>query len=202
MNVWRENFVGLLPQWFQINTCRYLMPGSSEEVIGSFWEQICKGWIKSNGNISVVLKWLYYLQWTHFHSFNIIIPHLYHLLPDLLKVSYTISASTSVDVQHWPPYSTNNRFSCVVTQTVNAAYSCNCLCNHICPSLREWDDTCWQWKNSYCWYCQGSPSLQAMGGTGTSAILIRFESMRLWSLCQNERTTARETLEHGWLFIP
>jgi len=40
---------------------------------------------------------------------------VYHLLPNLWKASYTISASTSVDVQQWLPYSTNNRLSCVVT---------------------------------------------------------------------------------------
>jgi len=32
-----------------------------------------------------------------------------------------------------------------------------------------------------------------MGDTGTTAILTRYESMRLWSFRQNERTTARDT---------
>ena len=50
----------------------------------------------------------------HLHSFNIISPHVYHLLPNLWKASYTISASTSVDLQQWQPNSTNNRLSCVL----------------------------------------------------------------------------------------
>jgi hypothetical protein len=49
------------------------------------------------------------------HSFSIIVPHVYHLLPNLWKVSYAIRASTSVDVQQWPPYSMNNLHSRVVT---------------------------------------------------------------------------------------
>jgi hypothetical protein len=42
-------------------------------------------------------------------------PHVYNLLTNLWKASYTISASTSVDVQQWPPYSTNKLRSRVVT---------------------------------------------------------------------------------------
>jgi hypothetical protein len=38
------------------------------------WLSKYKCWIKIIGNASVVLKWLYYLRYTHLHSFNIIIP--------------------------------------------------------------------------------------------------------------------------------
>ena len=41
--------------------------------------------------------------------------HAIMILFNPWKASYTISASTSVDVQQWPPYSTNNRLSCVLT---------------------------------------------------------------------------------------
>jgi hypothetical protein len=37
------------------------------------------------------------------HSFYIIARHMYHLLLNLWKESYNISASTSVDVQQWRP---------------------------------------------------------------------------------------------------
>jgi hypothetical protein len=79
-----------------------------------FWKD--KGWIKGSGNTSIVLKWLCYLKKTNLQSFNTIVPPLpvYNLLPDSCKALYTISASTSVDVQQWPPYSTNNLLSCVV----------------------------------------------------------------------------------------
>jgi hypothetical protein len=34
-----------------------------------------------------------------------------------------------------------------------------------------------------------------MMDTGTSAVLTRYESLRVWSLHQNERTTTRDTLQ-------
>ena len=39
-------------------------------------------------------------------------PLIYHLLPNVWKVSYTISAS--IFVPYWPPYSTDKFISCVV----------------------------------------------------------------------------------------
>jgi hypothetical protein len=36
----------------------------------------------------------------------------------------------------------------------------------------------------------------AMGDAGTSTIFTWYESMQLWSLRQNERTTVRDTLQH------
>jgi hypothetical protein len=44
-------------------------------------------------------------------------------------------------------------------------------------------------------HCQESPPL-AMGDTGISALCTRYESVRVQSLRQNERTTARDTLQH------
>ena len=39
---------------------------------------------------------------------------IYHLLPNVWKASYTISASICVDVRYWPLYSTDKFISCVV----------------------------------------------------------------------------------------
>jgi hypothetical protein len=64
------------------------------------------------------------------HSFNIIAPHVYHLLPNLWKASYSISASTSSDVQQWPPYSTGNLLSYARTCPSQFPH------NHIRPRLR------------------------------------------------------------------
>ena len=69
---------------------------------------IYKGWIKNNGNSFIFLAWLYSL------GYNIYVPYIqysrpliYHLLPNVWKVSYTIRASMFVDVPYWPPYSTD-----------------------------------------------------------------------------------------------
>ena len=39
------------------------------------------------------------------HTFNIVAPLIYHLLPSVWKASYTISATIFVDVPYSPPYS-------------------------------------------------------------------------------------------------
>ena len=41
-------------------------------------------------------------------------PLIYHLLPNVWKTSYTISASNFVDVPYWPPYRTDKFFSCII----------------------------------------------------------------------------------------
>ena len=57
----------------------------------------------------------------HLCTFNIEAYLIYHLLPNVWKASYTISASIFVDVPYWPPYSTNKLISCVV-QSVSQWY--------------------------------------------------------------------------------
>ena len=49
----------------------------------------------------------------------------------------------------------------------------------------------WKCKESYCCCCHGPLVLLAMGDSGTSILLTRYECIQLWSLFQNERTTAR-----------
>jgi hypothetical protein len=118
----------------------------------------------------------------------------------LWKASYTISVSTSINVQQWLPYSMNNLLSCVV----------------MCPSqwffylgeeiISTWTHIRWVgWMFQYLplWAVKDildsvssmSPRILplAIGDIGTSAILTQYESRRLWSLHQNERITARDT---------
>ena len=50
----------------------------------------------------------------HLCIFNIVALLIYHLLPNVWKASYTISASIFVDVPYWPPYSTDKFISCIL----------------------------------------------------------------------------------------
>ena len=50
----------------------------------------------------------------HLCTFNIVTPLIYHLLPNVWKALYTISASIFVDVPYWQHYSTDKLISCVV----------------------------------------------------------------------------------------
>jgi hypothetical protein len=119
------------------------------------------------------------------------------------RALYNISASTYVDIEQWPPYSMNNLLSCVIT------CASQWLFHFDEEIIIAWDhiESVWrmfqylpspslQWKGSYFWHWLGSPSPLVVGDTGTSAILIWYESMHLWSLHQNEWTTVRDTLHH------
>ena len=41
-------------------------------------------------------------------------PLIYHILSNVWKASYTISATIFVDIPYWPPYSTDKFISCVI----------------------------------------------------------------------------------------
>ena len=69
--------------------------------------------MKSNDNSLIFLTWLY-SQGTIFMYLHYSHPLIYHLLPNVWKVSYTISASIFVDVPYWQPYSTEKSIYCVV----------------------------------------------------------------------------------------
>ena len=59
----------------------------------------------------------------------------------------------------------------------------------------------WQCKESHHCCCHAPLVLLTMGDSGTSTVLIRYESMRLQSLCQSERTTARDPVQHKrWIY--
>ena len=72
-----------------------------------------KGLIKSNGNSSIFLTWLY-SQGTTFMYLHYSLPLVYYLLPNVWKASYTVRASIFVDVPYWLPYSMDNFIPCVV----------------------------------------------------------------------------------------
>ena len=59
----------------------------------------------------------------------------------------------------------------------------------------------WQCKE---WHrcCHGPLELLVMGDSGTATVLTRYESMRLRSLLQIERTTARDPVQHKrWTYL-
>jgi hypothetical protein len=126
-----------------------------------------------------------------------------HLLPNLWKALYNISESTSVDVQQWPLYSTNNLFSCPVTcssqwffhfgEEIITARTHIGWVERMFPYLPLPATYC---RSPYCWHWKGSPSPLAMGDTRISAIISRYQSVRLWSLRQIGRTTARDKLRY------
>ena len=59
----------------------------------------------------------------------------------------------------------------------------------------------WQCKESHRCCCHGPLVPLAIGDSGTSIVLTLYGSMRLWSLRQSERTTARDPVQHQrWTF--
>ena len=60
----------------------------------------------------------------HLCSFNIVAPIIYHLLPNVWKASYTISASIFVDVPYRPVYCTDKFISCVVPGPSQWSFHC------------------------------------------------------------------------------
>ena len=131
-------------------------------------------------------------------TFNIVSPFpIYHILPNVWKASYTISASIFVDV-YWPSYITDKFISCVVLGPSQWFFHFG---EEIIITWTQGGTTTfggtephhssWQCKESHrC--CHGSLAPLTMGDSGTSTILTRYESMRLRSLHQSERTTARD----------
>jgi hypothetical protein len=131
-------------------------------------------------------------------------PHVHHLLPNLWKASYTIIVSTAVDVQQWPPYSTNSHLYCVVTRPSQLFFHFGE--DVIIVFVRQSEvsnDTCWQRTPSPFMTIQGlilltlsRSSFAAGNGRYWNIRRTRYESVQLWPLRQNERTTARDKLQH------
>ena len=61
---------------------------------------------------------------------------------------------------------------------------------------REPHHSSWQCKESHRCSCLGHRAPLAMGDSGTSTVLTRYESMRLRSLGKSETTTARYPTQH------
>ena len=91
-------------------------------------------------------------------------------------------------------------------QTVSAAHYWTFLHHHLRREFRrkreqllggiEPHHSSWQCKESHRCCCHGPLAPLAMGDSGTSTVLTRCESIRLRSLRQNERTTARGPVLH------
>ena len=64
------------------------------------------------------------------------------------------------------------------------------------PGGTESHHSSWQCQESHRCCCHGSLEPLAMGDSGTFTVLIRYESMRLRSLRQSKRTTARGPVQH------
>ena len=95
-------------------------------------------------------------------------------------------------------------------QTVNAAQYCTFLQHHIRPVLRRkrrhlvvrnptilLDNA-----RSHRCCCHGLLAPLAMGDSGTSTVVNRYEPMRLRSLRQSKRTIARDPVQHKRLTYP
>ena len=131
----------------------------------------------------------------HLCTFNIVVPLIYHLLPNVWKASYrpTINKSIFVDVPYWPLYSTDEFISCVVLGPSQWFFHFD---GEIVIARTQEKTTrlggtvphhsSWQCKESHRW-CHGPPAPLAMRDTGTSTVLTGYESMRLrWYLRQSE----------------
>ena len=134
-------------------------------------------------------------------------PLVYSLLPNVWTAVYTISTSIFADVPYWLPYSTDKFFSCVVPcpshwffyfgEEILIAWT------HEKQTLggTESHYSSWQCKASHL-CCHGALALLAMGDSGTSTVLTRYESTWLWYLHHNERTTVRDPVQHKrWTYL-
>ena len=113
---------------------------------------------------------------------------IYHLLLNVQKASYTISASIFVDVPYWTPYTTDKCFSCVAPGPSQWVFHFGeeiviARTQEKTTTLggTEPHHSSWQCKKSHrC--CYGPLAPLAMGDSGTSTVLTRNVS----------------TLRHGW----
>ena len=115
-------------------------------------------------------------------------PPYLSLLPNVWKASYTTSASIFINVPFWPPYSMDKFISCAIPGP--AQWFFHFREEFIIAWTQEKMTTLggtephhssWQCKESYC-CCHRSLAPLAMGDSGTSTVLTRYESMWLRSL--------------------
>ena len=135
----------------------------------------------------------------HLCTFGIVAPLIYYHLSNVWKPSYTIIASIFVDVPYWQPYIMNKFISCALPGSSQWFFHFGEMIVIAWTQEKtttvggtEPHHSSWQCKESrYC--CHGPLVLLAMGDSGTSTVLTRYESMWLRSLHQSERTTAERT---------
>ena len=127
---------------------------------------------------------------------------IYQVLPNIWKVSYSISASIFVDVPYCPPCRTDNFISCVVPgpsqwffhfgEKIVTAWTQEKTTTH---GGTESHHSSWQCQESR--RCGHGPLAPLeIGDSVISTVLIQYEFMWLRSLRQNERTTARDPVQY------
>ena len=129
---------------------------------------------------------------------NKITPIIYHLLPNVRKALYSISVSIFVDVPYWLPYSIDKFISCVVQGPSQWFFHFG---KEIVIAWTQEKTTTLGGTESHhsswqCCCCHGPLALLVMGDSGTSTVLTRYESIRLQSLRQSERTIAKDPVQH------
>ena len=103
-----------------------------------------------------------------------------------------------VEVPYWHPYSTDKFICCIVPgssqwflhfgEDIVIAWTQG---KSTILGGTETHRSSWQRKESHRCCCHGPLEPLTMENSGTSPVLIRYDSMRLLSLRQSERTTAR-----------
>ena len=129
----------------------------------------------------------------HLCTFNIVASFYLSDFFKCLEGVYTTTASIFIDVPYWPSCSTDESISCVVPhpslwffhfgEEIVIAWTQE---KTTTPGGTEPHYSSRQWKESHhC--CHGPLAPLAMGESGTSSVLTRYESMWLRSLRQSEK---------------
>ena len=157
---------------------------------------------KCNGNILIFLTWLYSQGYNIYVLPIQSLPFIYHLLPNVWKAACTIRASIFVDVPYWPPFSTDKFISCVVSGPSQWFFHFG---EEIVIAGIHIGWVRWMFQNL------PLPAAQEVrdSSSATPYIVMKndgivyhqmascsSESMRLRSLRQSERTTARDPVQH------
>ena len=132
------------------------------------------------------------------------------LLSNVWKASYTISASIFVDFSHWSSYNTYKFISYALPgpsqwvfhfgEEIIIAWTQE-QTTTLGSRPTEPHHSSWQCKESHR-SCHTPLAPLQMGDSGTSTVLTRYESMRLRSLRQSERTAARNPVQHKiWTYL-
>ena len=110
---------------------------------------------------------------------------------------YTMCCGDDVhsDVWHWYSTSKTDSKSCLKLCVPTTPPSSSTQEKMTTLGGTELHNFSWQCKK---WHCCNRRRLTPleMGDSGTSTILTQYESMQLQSLCQSEKTTARNLVQH------
>ena len=139
----------------------------------------------------------------HLCTFNIVASLTYHLLPNVWKASYTISAPIFVDVPYLLPYSTDKFISCVVPGPLQRFFH---IGEEIVIARTHIGWVRWMFRNLP---LPAAQEVRDSSSDATHCIVMKNdgvlyyqvstfppESKRLQSLHQSERTFARGPVQH------